>query len=471
MISLRNDLQAKFNHLRSSKWLQLGLVGFVGYVFLLGLWFNSQMANATALEIEGKQIALVKDEAEAQKLIAQITKEQETKLGQPVELKSEVHFKPIKAKEVLEAKELSRLLSTKLIFTTDATGISVDGKVKAVVQNDKTANSVIDSLKEVDLEKVKNVEIESVKFEENIKLVKVEKELKDITSKDKAIELLKYTNIDKVKVHVVAEGESLWTIADKYSLSVDELIAANPNLTPETLQIGKSLNINQAEALVNVLVTAKAKSVEEVPFKTEITKDYDLPRGKEKVKQEGTKGKIENTYTIVFRNNIPVEKQLVEAKTIEEAKPKIVLRGAKSITVASRGGSAASSWSGGGGGSFGWPTKGRITATLGDGRGHTGIDIANRVGTGIYAAKSGVVIQASYSGSYGNVVVIDHGDGYFTRYAHASSILVSVGQRVNRGQLIEYMGSTGRSTGPHLHFEIRRGGKNGTVLNPLNFLR
>lgn len=123
----------------------------------------------------------------------------------------------------------------------------------------------------------------------------------------------------------------------------------------------------------------------------------------------------------------------------------------------------------GGSGQFGWPTSGTITQ--GFSWYHTGVDIANNIGTRIYAADSGRVIQSTmggYYGGYGNHILIDHGNGYVTMYAHLTQTLVSADQDVSRGQLIGLMGSTGRSTGPHLHFEVR---KNGQFQSPLSFLK
>ena len=99
---------------------------------------------------------------------------------------------------------------------------------------------------------------------------------------------------------------------------------------------------------------------------------------------------------------------------------------------------------------------------------HTGVDIAGSGirGKAILAANSGKVLKAGYNTAYGNYVVIDHGGGYSTLYGHADSLNVKVGQSVSRGDTIGYVGSTGYSTGPHLHFEIIQ---NGTYLNPLSF--
>ena len=117
-----------------------------------------------------------------------------------------------------------------------------------------------------------------------------------------------------------------------------------------------------------------------------------------------------------------------------------------------------------------WPTKGVFTSGFGWrwGRMHKGIDIANNTGTAIHAARAGTVTYAGWMGAYGYMVEISHADGESSRYAHNSRLLVRKGQIVEQGARISLMGSTGRSTGPHLHFEIRQPG--GSASNPLSQL-
>lgn len=124
-----------------------------------------------------------------------------------------------------------------------------------------------------------------------------------------------------------------------------------------------------------------------------------------------------------------------------------------------------------------WPVEGRITSGYGwrknpiTGRGkefHEGIDIAARVGTPVRAAAGGEVVFAGYRSGWGRVLVIDHGNGYRTQYAHNSSLLVKVGEQVEKGQTVARVGSTGRSTGAHLDFRII---KNGEFIDPLTMLK
>lgn len=122
-----------------------------------------------------------------------------------------------------------------------------------------------------------------------------------------------------------------------------------------------------------------------------------------------------------------------------------------------------------GSGMLGWPVSGPVTSSYGArwGRMHEGIDIAVGEGTPVHAAAAGTVIYAGWMGGYGNLVVVDHGNGLSTAYAHNSSLAVAVGQSVAAGEVVSYSGNTGNSTGPHVHFEVRA---NGSAVDPLGYL-
>jgi murein DD-endopeptidase MepM/ murein hydrolase activator NlpD len=154
----------------------------------------------------------------------------------------------------------------------------------------------------------------------------------------------------------------------------------------------------------------------------------------------------------------------VEALAAESASLAAAIREAQEQAAASSTGSGTPSASG-----FIWPVNGAVVSGFGwrGRRMHEGIDITASSGTPIWAAAAGTVIWASWRGGYGNCVVVDHGNGLATLYAHASSILVGVGQSVGQGETIALVGSTGNSSGPHLHFEVR---VNGSAVDPLLYL-
>jgi murein DD-endopeptidase MepM/ murein hydrolase activator NlpD len=149
-------------------------------------------------------------------------------------------------------------------------------------------------------------------------------------------------------------------------------------------------------------------------------------------------------------------------RIIKEAEAKAAAEARRRRQASSGGGGVVGVTSDGrvGGGGCIWPTRGTVTSGFGNrwGRLHAGIDVAAPTGTPIWAAKAGTVIFAGQQSGYGNVVIISHGGGLTTLYAHQSKIAASQGQEVAQGDTIGAVGSTGRSTGPHLHFETRYGG-------------
>lgn len=177
-------------------------------------------------------------------------------------------------------------------------------------------------------------------------------------------------------------------------------------------------------------------------------------------------------YAVLERQAIAKE----EAARQEAAKKAAVKTSASgsSTTVQNTASTGKTTYSGG---KLGWPcpSSSRITSQygyrilFGVRDFHTGIDIGATQGSNIVAAESGTVILASYgwNGGYGNYIIVSHGNGITTRYAHASQLHVSAGQTVSKGQVIASVGTTGNSTGPHLHFEVRT---NGSHTNPLNYL-
>jgi murein DD-endopeptidase MepM/ murein hydrolase activator NlpD len=189
--------------------------------------------------------------------------------------------------------------------------------------------------------------------------------------------------------------------------------------------------------------------------------------------------KGENLYQLSRRYDVPVS-ALVKANRIDDVSALQVGeriwiprgRSGAGGQASSRAARAAAQRDARGSGDlfFAWPVNGaRVSSNFGRRRGrpHDGIDLAIGKGTAIRAAESGKVVHSGWLGDYGKVVIIKHAGYYRTVYAHASRVYVSQGEFVDRGQRIALVGSTGRSTGPHLHFEIRKGEK---PMNPASYL-
>jgi len=254
----------------------------------------------------------------------------------------------------------------------------------------------------------------------------------------------------EVITYIVQEGDTLSTIGQKYGLQVSTLMWENNLAENAKLKPGQELRIIPIDGIRHKV------SRGETIFT--IAKKYGL-------EDEAEAQKIVNYPFNEFLNDETFElatgQFLLVPDGVKPNDPVPVRTAARTGRLTPDAGSVTAT------GNFVWPASGKITQSYVFY--HKAIDIANRSAGPILAADSGVVVVAGWTGSgYGNHIIVDHGNGYTTLYAHLSVLQVQTGQRVNRGDVLGQMGSTGRSTGTHLHFEVRQGG---TLLNPLTFLR
>ncbi len=254
----------------------------------------------------------------------------------------------------------------------------------------------------------------------------------------------------EIIIHTVQEGETLSEIAQRYGLQMTTVMWENDLTEKAKLKPGQELRILPLDG-----VRHKVSRGETI---YSIGKKYSLEGSEIQVIVDYPFNEFMNdeTFELATGQYLMVPDGIIPSAT-EEVRRTLP----RAVATTPDAGSVTAT------GSFVWPAAGRITQ--GYRFYHKAIDIANQGGGSILAADSGTVIGAGWLDGfgYGNRVIVDHGNGYVTLYAHLSVVQVSNGQRVNRGDVIGQMGSTGRSTGTHLHFEIRKGG---VLMNPLSFL-
>lgn len=255
------------------------------------------------------------------------------------------------------------------------------------------------------------------------------------------------------KIYVVESGDCLSVIALDNNTTVASIMALNGMESADAIiRDGQELIIAVPEPDLKVRVTKGEVYEEDYEEEPIIIENNSWYTNQEVVRQEGTTGHRERNDVVVYENGVETNRELLAERVMVPSTAAVIEQG----TVIP-------------------PTYikpiagGHFTSGFGRrwGRMHKGVDWGCPVGTTVYASCGGTVIQASYNGGYGNNVVISHPDGRMTRYAHNSKLLVKVGQKVEQGEPIALSGSTGRSTGPHVHFEIYI---NGAAVNPLKYI-
>lgn len=294
--------------------------------------------------------------------------------------------------------------------------------------------------------------VKYVGFADTIQVVETYVNTAQIKDKDTAYAEMTTKNAE-ASIYVVEPGDALSVIAEKNNLTVDDIKALNPQIeSDDDIYYDDRLNITVPKAAIQVLVekqeTYKENYNEDVVYQD----DDSMYIGETEVVQEGTPGSHVVTDLVTYKDDVESDRQELQETVEVAAVAEVVKRGTKSKPT------------------YMYPvTNWNLTSNFGYrwGRLHAGADVGVPIGTTVRASRAGQVITAGWVGGYGNCVIIDHGDGVSTRYGHLSEVTVSVGQYVDQGQQVALSGNTGRSTGPHLHFEIRI---NGEAVDPLPYL-
>lgn len=331
--------------------------------------------------------------------------------------------------------------------------VYIDDKFAFGVSNEGSAKEILEQHKKsVVGETTDNMDIG---FCEKTEIKNEYMSASSVKSVKSALDILAGKN-QNLKTYIVESGDTLWGIAEETDLTVNEIVSLNEGVE-ENIDVGTVLKLEEPQPLLSVRCVQTVASVEPVPFEVKKINDNSIYEGENVIAQKGVEGSQKVLARVTTINGVEKDKRVLSSEKVIEPITQIEKIGTKERPLTT------------GSGTFINPTGGVLSSRYGQrwNRQHNGIDIAGEHNSDIKAADGGLVTYASWMSGYGNYVIINHENGYQTAYAHCQSLNVSVGERVAKGQVIAKMGSTGRSTGTHLHFEVK---KNGVFVNPLDYV-
>lgn len=437
--------------------LHARFIGTVAIIFSIILFSGIYAANAYAMNsvaviVNGENIGVVSSIDQFDESVRLV--EERVSLGMNGEYKLgldiKYEFTTSSEDEISTTYEMiDKILRFSGTNIVDAYGLYVDDELWAVCRDKEAIDDVIESVlapyQEKQTEEGATVALtqktETVYGLYPAGLLCSEEDLKSIIG-----------DISGYKSYRVQAGDTLESIAMMYDTTVEELGELNSDL-PEELVVGSDINVAKNDGKLSVKTVVRKTYEKKISYKTVKTRTKTLAAGTTKVEQKGENGLKEIVSDFVYIDGELSEEVIISEKTIKKAVDEKILVGTK----ASGGGGGVST------GNYMRPVSGGYVSSKYGYRGsefHTGVDIACPKGTPIMAADGGTVSVASYGSSgYGYHIIINHANGEQTLYGHCSALYVTVGEKVDKGQVIAAVGQTGRAYGYHLHFEVRRNGK------------
>lgn len=430
----------------------------IAFIIISILILSTYIINTGyAVKFDNKVIGIVKSKNDVISLVSDIKESYKIKLNKEIEMPQSITYERVFkiGADKLSKEEIRIKVEENIDINVEAYILNIDGQDFGILDNKQQIDVLLNNIKSRYINE-EDVEIKDLRFVENISVKKVYVNPNKIKSIDELNKLIDSEN-EEVKTYEIKEGDTIWDVSKKYDISIQDISRLNPDINVDSIKIGQIVNFTVPRSVLNVTFAKKTKYEDKIPYEKEYEESNNLYKGDSKVKIKGNDGKKEVLVEIVYINGIEEKRNIIEEKILEEPKTEVLLKGTKDRpkTLAY--------------GEFTEPTRGYLTSRFGArwGSTHRGIDIGVSKGTANKAADGGKVIFSGWKGNYGNLVIIDHENGYQTYYAHNSVLKVKKGQRVYRGQVIALSGATGRVTGPHLHFEVR---KNGKPVNPLSFV-
>lgn len=423
------------------------------------LFCTNYYALALKVSVGGKSLGYVQSEDDFASVVTKVEDNLGDSIGENYVMKTTPEYSfAIVNKEKLSSDEIySGVFEAVCEEIGEHYGLFVDGTLVAATENKKEITTVLDELKAPHQTGAEN---ESVEFVANVEIKKGIFAPSYFIGQDGLRK--KFSSSTNPKYYVIQEDDYLSDIVKATGLSKSQIYALNPGLDERRLVPGRKLNISSPDVYLGIKIVKTITYEESIAYQTIQIKDNSLYKTQTKVKKAGKTGAKDVTAEITYVDGVQVSKKIISETVTREPVTRELYVGTKALPTSS---SPLA-----GTGTFIRPISGGYTScAYGGYRGHVGVDLTSSgaYGKPVYATASGTVIAAGWSGGYGKCVKISHSNGYTSWYAHMSSIDVSVGQTVYQGQQVGRIGSTGNSTGPHLHFELR---VNGTPVNPMRYI-
>ena len=457
--SALHHLSAMMGKIRVPQGVQMMAFLTASVVLVVYAAFNIFYTPATTVSYNGVALATVASEEEAMAARASVERSISDVVGYNYTLEdSAVSYSNGYAyrSDVEDGESLQDALNSQLDMVEHGFALYVDGYFVGATQAEGALEELLDQV----AAPYRNENTVSIDFVEKIEIHECDLPVDQFTNLAEVALLLTSTKEGEV-IYTVKKGDCWSVIAQDHDMTNAELLALNPGYDIDKLQIGDELLISNAVPYLTVVVTQMEYYVAEVPCDIEYVDDNTMWKGDTRIISKGVNGTADTAALVTYQGATELKREIISQTVLTEPVTQVEARGTQERP----------SWAPTG--SFRWPAHGRISSPygyryiFGSRDFHGGIDIANSKGTDIVAADGGIVEYAGWMSSYGYLIRIDHQNGYTTYYAHCSKLLVSVGDKVHKGQHIAEMGSTGRSTGNHLHFEVRYKGER---KNPSNYL-
>ena len=408
--------------------------------------------------VDGQTLGIVADKGDFERIVTRVEDRVSEILNCDYDLTCEVGYQ----RKMVERGEISSMsgFETYLFNQVDEVSknytLTVDGKNMGVMADATELEALLDELKAP----YTNENTVSCEFTVPVTLDYSYTANGDTVNMDDLRDLLTSDSVEAV-TYTVVPGDTYIGIATKHDMSLKTLLSLNPDANPDRLMPGDVLTVQQNVPFLSVRSVDALTYQEAIPAPVEYRDDDTMYEGDTKVLESGAEGTALVTARITYLNGVEEARDIQSTSQMVAPTTKVVARGTKERpkTMAK--------------GNFVWPVRGTITSRygwrtlFGVSNFHGGLDIAVPTGTSVKAADGGKVITSGWHNSYGYYIIIDHENGKQTYYAHNSKLLVRAGERVYQGQVIAKSGSTGNSTGPHCHFEVR---VNGQRQNPRNYL-